>query len=122
MAEPVKHTVPLGITVSRLVAIHMSSMGDSRLGIALVVQAVTGMRPNEMLGVLAENASLPTVMFEAIATRVVMVALAPRTGTKMKRPQTVAITSKYPDVAHIIASLRAVTPPNCRLFLHSNTT
>ena len=119
IADPVKHTVPLGITVSRLVAIHMSSMGYSRLGIGLVVQAVTGIRPNEMLGIVSEDVSLPSDMCESLATRAILIALAPRTGTKMKRPQTVSITNKYPDVAHIIATLRSVTPPKCRLFPYS---
>ena len=48
----IRHTVPLGKGLARLLACHFCAWGHSRIAIALVLQSCTGLRPSELLRLL----------------------------------------------------------------------
>ena len=111
IAEPIKHTVALGKVPACLVSLHMNVRGYARLGVGCVLQVETGLRPSEMLGVLPEDIALPSDAGLTLEQRPASIALAPRTGTKLKRAQVVMLRSHQKELIVLLDLLRALTPP-----------
>jgi len=118
----IKHTVPLGKLPSKLVGMHLSSMGHARLGLGVILQAHTGLRPSEMLGVCPEHVLLPEEQGVSLRQMPLSIALAPRFGTKSKRPQVATLGAAHSDIVRAVAACKLQTPPGSPLFpytLHS---
>ena len=54
-----RHTVPVTKRPATLLAVHMASRGKPRLGLALMIQDRTGLRPGELLALLPEHVLFP---------------------------------------------------------------
>ena len=55
----IRHTVPLGKGLARLIACHFAAWGHSRIAIALVLQSCMGLRPSELLNLLSDDLLFP---------------------------------------------------------------
>jgi integrase len=120
--NPIKHAVPLGKMPAKLLGMHMAHMGHARLGLGLILQSTTGMRPGEMLGITTFDFTFPEDMGSTLEERPLVIALAPRTGTKVKRPQVVMLPALHANLVALLRALRAQTPPGERLFPQSHLT
>ena len=87
LAEPVAHTVP---TTSRIVFLFAAAAGaDSkpRIGAAMIVQAQTGLRCDELTLMSRKDVDIPGTSLEPI-----LIALGSTKVTKVKRKQFVRVT------------------------------
>lgn len=98
-----RHTVPMTRKPAYLVAIHMSSRRKTRLGLGLITQVLTGMRPSEMLKILPEHIQFPDEYGDTSAQAPVVIALGVKHGTKSKRSQVVLLR---PHLSHLLEALR----------------
>ena len=118
-AAPRRHTVPLGRSPGKLLACHLASWGHGRLGLGLILQCSTGMRPSEMLGILVEHLSFPHQRGTSIASSPLVIALGTKKGTKSKRAQVVMLYQKDEVLVRMLAGLAAATPPGQPLVPYS---
>jgi len=88
----VTHHIPLCRGPASLLALHLAARGQARMGAALVLQQRMGLRPGEVLGILASDIVLPE---EAGQPRggscAAVIGLGVREGTKLKRAQSVLV-------------------------------
>jgi len=112
----VRHTVPLTSKPAKLMAIHMANRGKKRLGLGLVLQTVTGMRPNELLHILPEHVLFPEDQGDARAKVPVVIALGVKAGTKSGRSQTVMIKPEHAELWKVLKACRNSTPPGMFMF------
>ncbi len=106
------HTVPIISAPAELFATHMAARNKARLGIGLLVQQATGLRPSELLELLSEHVLLPTGHVGRIILR-----LGAEVGTKVKREQVACLDSKrFPDVSWLLSLLVSLTPHGHKLF------
>ena len=59
VAHVARHTVPLGLGPTCLIACHLAAEGHGRLGLGIVSQRLLGLRPSEMLAIQGRDCSLP---------------------------------------------------------------
>jgi len=116
IATPTRHTVPLCRGPASLLAIHMASRQRKRMGLALLTQVTTGMRPSETLGILPEHVVPPSHVGSTIATTPLVIVLGAKVGTKVKRQQMVRITEKDQALVEVLERCLAATPPQSPLF------
>ena len=86
VAHTARHTVPLPKSLTRLTAAHLTTHRHARLGVGLLVQQRLGLRPNEMLNLLASDITLPEHSADP-QRGICVVGLGFRVGTKAKRAQ-----------------------------------
>ena len=115
----IKHTVPLGKSPGKLVSIYLAAAGHVRLGLGLVLQCHTGLRPSEMLGLCPQHISFPHLR-GGVGESVVL-ALGVRFGTKAQRPQVAMLPARYGDIVEALFSCAQQTPPDQPLFPYSIT-
>ena len=116
IAHVPRHTTPMVASLACLFAIHLSCLGHPRLGIGLLLQQCTGMRPSEMLALLGHHVLFPESCNIPTQTQVV-IRLGFRTGTKAKREQCCAFDPALrPDLANLLRRLLESTPGDERLF------
>ena len=101
-AAPVRHTVPLGKSVSKLMAVFMAADGYPRLGLGLVLQAHTGLRPSELLGLKGRDVSFPEDSGKTLEETPCVLALGATRSTKVKRTQTVLLDSRLSDIVLLL--------------------
>ena len=116
VVEETKHTVPLGYRPAALMATHMVVRIKARMALGMMLQVVTGLRPTEMLHIEAGHISLPSDVGSCLEKTPMVIALEPKVGTKVKRPQTVRVTSKHPELVRLVALCRGATKDNQRMF------
>ena len=104
-----RHTVPMTEGPAVLLGCHLAARGHGRLGAGLIIQSAVGLRPGELLGLQGRDVTLPEDKAEPAYFPAVM-ALGARTGTKVKRAQTVVLGS-HPKVA-LLRWLRSGTGPD----------
>ena len=114
--HPTNHTKPLGKWPSKLVACHICHFAQPRLALGMVVQAHTGMRPSEMLGLHAEDIVFPEFTGSSLERSPVLFGLGMRKGTKLKRPQVARLHFKDRDVVAVLADCLRHTPKGQRVF------
>ena len=114
--EEANHTIPLGFRPASLMSTHMSVRGRPRLGLGMMLQVTTGLRPSEMLKIEAGHIALPEDVGATIQTTPLVVALGPKVGTKVKRPQTVRVSAKHADLVRLLAACRKATAMDQRMF------
>ena len=73
------HTIPLPLAPAKLLAVLLSSRGLSRLGVGLLVQCLTGLRPSELLQLQKNHVIEEGDKF--------IFRLGVKGGTKLKREQ-----------------------------------
>jgi len=117
-----KHTVPLGKGPAKLIAIHWGSAGEPRAAVGVVLQACTGLRPMELLKLKPEDIVMPEEMGGTLENTPMIIALGLKTGTKVKRAQTVRVTQANADVVEAVRRVRAATPLGHLMFPMSNST
>ncbi|CAK0877916.1 unnamed protein product, partial [Prorocentrum cordatum] len=115
-ARQPRHTVPMISNVCAWMCIHFCARGVPRLGFGIVIQG----RPSEMLGVEADDVTLPEDWGYPGGSGPVVIGLGIRAMTKAKRPQSVSFLEELePGLAEGLRSLRRHTPKGQRLFPHS---
>ena len=119
VVKETKHTVPLGFRPAALMSTHMVVRFKARLALGMMVQVVTGLRPTEMLHIEAGHIALPEDVGSDISTTPMIIALEPKVGTKVKRPQTVRVTSRHAQLVRLVAACRARTESDKRMFPYS---
>ena len=77
--QQVHHTIPLTLGPAKLVAALLASRDLARLGIGLLVQVLTGLRPSELLQLERRHVMMDDEKF--------LFRLGAKTGTKLKREQ-----------------------------------
>ena len=91
IAHITRHTVPMGLGPACLKAAHLAAAGHGRLGLAVVIQRLFGLRPSEILGVQCRDVSLPEHATSVVQAPVCTIGLGVRSGTKAKRAQAVML-------------------------------
>ena len=86
--ETVHHTIPLPQDCAFLVAALHASRGQPRLGIAVLLQQSTGLRPSELLGIRAEHVFIPERLSDL---QRISIRLGIEVSTKVKREQCVLL-------------------------------
>ena len=91
----------------------------ARLGVGLALQVAAGLRPSEMLAAEPEHLTFPEDSGKDFSSGPDTLALGPRTGTKVKRPQVAMIMTDEIRLRRVLRLLRSLTPRGCRLFPYS---
>ena len=113
---PTKHTVPMGKAAARLVGTHMAARGKPRMGLGITLQAILGLRPSELLGLVHEDIDFDSISLVA-GHECAVFRLGTGTGTKLKREQFCILRRhEYPKEFDILRELVAATPPGARVF------
>ena len=120
IGNPTKHTLPLLSAGACLFCTHLSSLGYARLGGGLVFQQRRGLIPGELLSLRPCDLAFTDEQGSSFGKQRVDIALGARTGTKLKRAQSVQVfIDDDPDVALFLRWVRDLTPPDCLLFPYS---
>ena len=117
----IHHTVPLGKGSSKLVAMHMSSLGYARLGVGCVLQAHTGLRPGELLAIVPRDILFPEDQGRHLKDMPASIALGTKKGTKVKRPQFVLLDHRLELIVALLRIIVRMTPAHMRLFPYSQS-
>ncbi|CAK0789982.1 unnamed protein product [Prorocentrum cordatum] len=112
-----KHTVPMVSTAQAFVSARLSALGEPRLAIGLMLQGKIGMRPSEMLGIVASDLVFPEESGHGRGRGPLIVGLGIKANTKAKRPQSNAILeASSPALVDLLRTLKARAPPGGRMF------
>ena len=109
----VHHHKPLPRLLAAFVrcGVVLAAFGHARIGAGLIVQQERGHRPGELLGLLREEAVLPTG--DGLGTTSIILNLGVKTGTKNNRPQAVTVSPElHPSVACAVDSSCGYAPPH----------
>ena len=113
----IRHTLPLTKRPAKLLAIQMAVRGKRRLGIGLLMQVHTGLRPSELLGLLPEHLLFPQDQgWSGTKSLPLVIALGMRHGTKVKRQQTATLSASHVELWQALWELRRQTPAGFYLF------
>ena len=85
--EPAQHTKASTSRIVFLFAATLAGEGRSRVGVGLILQCQTGLRPDELTDIRVRDLSVPSSNVEPI-----LVALGMRAHTKARREQFVSVT------------------------------
>ena len=111
-SEPIRHTIPLPHNIAHLFAAYFASVGQARLGAAMLAQLGTGLRPSELLGIKREHVHIPIHPSDPVC-----VALGIEFSTKIKREQYVQIDLEEDANVHkLFCLVHRVTTPGGYLF------
>ena len=109
---PIKHTLPLSHKHAKWLACHMAAKALFRMGVAVVVQTRTGMRPSEVLALREHHILLPTSEKPRFVFR-----LGAMRSTKVQREQVTFLEwSRDESVARLLWRVVVATKPEERLF------
>ena len=89
------------------------------MGLALVLQTHTGMRPGETLQIYPHHILFPEDAGATMAEQPVAIALGVRKGTKAKREQVARLFACDSDVAAVLRMCALATPPDQPMFPYS---
>ena len=114
--DPVNHTTAEPWEVSLAVGNHLGAMGFPRVGCLHVLQACTGMRPSELLGLRREDLR-PTWLSPTGAPQTATISLGTRgRPTKAKRAQWISLSpTEDPVGCYLIAAFYLGTRPGEKL-------
>ncbi len=112
----VRHTTPLGRRPANLVALHMAARGNQRMGVGLMLQVRTGLRPGELLQLLPEHVMFPEDQGDWTSSSPIIIALGAKAGTKSQRAQVALIRPGEPHFWGVLRACRDTTPPGYFLF------
>ena len=116
----IRHTLPLTKRPAKLLAIQMAVRGKRRLGIGLLLQVHTGLRPSELLSLEPQHLLFPQDQgWSGEKSLPLVIALGMRRGTKVKRQQTATLSPIHSELWQALWELRRCTPPGFYLFPHT---
>ncbi|CAK0881855.1 unnamed protein product [Prorocentrum cordatum] len=116
-ARQPRRTVHMISNVCAWMCIHFCASGVPRLGFGIVIQGKFGMGPSEMLGVEADDVTLPEDWGYPGGSGPVVIGLGARAMTTAKRPQSVSfLEEQEPGLAEGLRILRRRTPKGQRNF------
>ena len=118
----VRHTVPLGKGVAKLIMVHVVSWGFLRLGIGVILQTETGLRPSELLRLRPEDFLFPEEEGSNLRVRPLRIGLGIRGGTKVKRAQFVLLDKRCWRLVRVLRVLKLSTPQGLLVFPESYST
>ena len=118
----IRHTIPLGKGVSKLICTHFVTWGYARLGVAIVLQCHTGLRPSELLRLRREDFLFPEEEGFTRLERPLRISLGTRVGTKVQRPQVTLLDRKQVWLYQVMKVLKLCTPPGLLVFPFSYST
>ena len=111
-AAPTKHTVPMVSKVCYFYGAKFAASGRYRMGVYIVLQQATGLRPSEGLKLLASHVSKPEFANGRFVFR-----LGANVGTKVKREQVAYLDPlEHPQLAGLLSELLRHTKPHEKLF------
>ena len=113
---PVRHTVALTSRPGFLIAVHFSVRGWKRLGLGMMVQIASGMRPNEMLQLLPQHVILPEEQDVQGPNTPTLLVLGVKTGTKVRRAQVARLPADTHPLPLILRNCKRATPEGMFLF------
>ena len=109
---PIKHALPLSHKHAKWLACHMAAKALFRMGVAVVVQTRTGMRPSEVLALREHHILLPTSEKPRFVFR-----LGAMRSIKVQREQVTFLEwSRDESVARLLWRVVVATKPEERLF------
>ena len=109
---PVQNLVPLTTDLACIFGAYLASKGKSRVGIAMIVQQATGLRPSELLALQTDHIYVPPDCIQPLTIRLGAVV-----STKVKREQFVLLAPcKQPLATALLRKLHADTVVGSRLF------
>ena len=111
-----KHTVPLTRRPATLVAIHMASRGKPRLGLGLMLQVRTGLRPGELLNLLPQHLLFPEDQGDWNQDTPLIIVLGAKGGTKSQRAQVALVPPGETMLWELLRRCRDETPQGMFLF------
>ena len=111
VAQAVRHTIPLSLSVCLLFAARLSADGHALLGAAMLVQQQLALRPSEVLELEGHDITPPSWDRDTI-----VVGLGVRTGTKMKRPQAAIARRRETQAFELLWRLQNMRQATERLF------
>jgi len=114
-----RHTVPLTRRPAYLVAVNLTLSGRPRLAAGLLLQVLKGLRPSEMLNIMADHILCPEDAGQDPRLGPIVIALGAKTNTKSKRPQTITIAPAEVYLSALIRKVRSLTPDGYYLFPHT---
>eukprot|EP00959_Pyramimonas_sp_CCMP1952_P065331 1363748-Pyramimonas_sp.AAC.1 len=117
-----RRTVWLGKLPGKLFGFHMYSRGHPRLGLGVVLQCHTGLRPSELLGVCQGDVVFASDVGGGEGGAEVRIALCLKIGTKSRRPQVARLWKADEDIVELLRVARKCTPPGLQLFPYSLAT
>jgi len=91
MMEPMRHTVPLGTTLAKLLECLAASLGTPRTALVTFVQSHTELCPGELLAVEPSLIALPDEAGAEFGETPVVIAQGAKAGTKVKSSQVAKI-------------------------------
>lgn len=107
---PVVHKLPMPRSLKSCIVIQLGNLGEHRMGAGLWIQWAKGLRPSEVLKIQPEDVLLPEQMSYSLGN-VAVITLGARTGTKLKRAQSVIIRADSdPITLHLLRWLVKTTP------------
>lgn len=111
-SEPTKHTVPLTTELAMLFGAYMASKGKVKIGVAMILQQASGLRPSELLALYQEHIYVPPDCKQPLTLRLGAVV-----STKVKREQFVLLSPAKHSLAYtLLRKLHAGTLTGARLF------
>ena len=113
IVAPIKHHLPMAWLACVGIAAGLAGLGQSRIGMLLMLQWLLGLRPSEALLLEREHLTPPSANRAAPGTGVVN--LGAKRGTKAKRSQAVVVRPDNPKALFLVECFWAATPPGARL-------
>ncbi|CAE7504813.1 unnamed protein product [Symbiodinium sp. CCMP2592] len=103
---PAKHAFPMLSRSARFIASKMATASEHRLGVCMLLQQATGLRPSEMLGLCEHDIIRPSDFVPRYVLR-----LGTNVGTKVGREQTAFFDPEQdPVLAMLLFRLLRATP------------
>ena len=103
---PSKHAFPMLSRSAKFIACKMADEGEYRLGVCMLLQQATGLRPSEMLGLREHDLLRPNELVPRYVLR-----LGTNVGTKVGREQTAFFDpDQDPVLAMLLFRLLRATP------------
>ena len=113
-ARSARHFIGLTIIgLAALMAVHFASRRHFRMGVAILLQVKTGMRPGELLRLTPEDFLFPEDQGLWDETTPLVIVLGARSGTKSQRAQVTMLAPGDTALWYILRAMRNATQPNC---------
>lgn len=112
-----RHTVPLCRGPCHFMACHIAALTHAKLAGGMLIQQDLGLRPSEMLGLQANDISLPEQQTGASGRARAIIGLGMRSGTKAGREQ--AVVLRDPVLLGLLRWLVATADETGRLVPYS---
>ena len=118
----IRHTVPVTKRTATLLAVHMAVRGAPRMGLGIMLQVRTGLRPGELLKLMPEHILFPEDQGDWSQATPVVIVLGAKGGTKSQRAQVALLHRGEPEFWSLLKTCRDATPPGHYLIPYTMAT